>query len=83
MLEWRRNWWIVVTAWSARAEFVITAVITDADRLGLYIRESFTLHNCPHWYERYMLWLIIIPRQKGTFYYKQAVVQYGAQNLQV
>ena len=30
MLAWRRNWWTVVTARFARAEFVVTTVIVCA-----------------------------------------------------
>ena len=30
MLEWRRNWWIVVTTRFAHAEFIVTIMITGA-----------------------------------------------------
>ena len=48
MLAWRRNLWIIITAQSARAEFIVTIMITSADWLGLHARKSATVHYCPH-----------------------------------
>ena len=38
---------IVVTARSTCVEFVVTTVINDDGWLGLLVRKSFTVHNCP------------------------------------
>jgi len=36
--------------------FVVTIVIFGAGRLELHVEKSVIIHNCPRWWEWYMLW---------------------------